>query len=745
MAAEREHAEGQWAVLTRRVVVIETALSTMGDQLQNIQDVVTKAHADTSQRLDALEGETIAAKVDSTNWSVEFGKEKTELLSKIGEEMLKYKSALMSIADVSKKDSDMVRQGMQDLHDKTAAAFQQVQEQVKGFGMTAPRVVGDTGGHKYRGYLPTKQMVPKTFDGTEERWRSWQEDVMDYMDTVQPGVKDLLKAIEVTKERVDREWLRSHSGKHTQTILDDGENVWRFLKQMTDGEARKVVTGVTCGYEAWSKLHRRFGPSLAAKQGMVLNDLVAMVQKPAKSPSETKGLVTELERRVKMAEDVTKNTMDDNHLKSILVALLDPLTRQHTTMHQGADTTYDMLKRYVLEFANNVTVRCEATAMQIGRVCDSPDDGDCQRHCDAAFDAEWDDYLAAVSKGTQCYQCGGVGHMARECPSKGKGKGAKGNPMAEKGKSKGKGKAYLPGKGGSKGPMGGCWTCGGTHFQRDCPAQKGKGKGGKGLNSLEDDWSHLYDVHTNATGNDVKTLSRCQLVRTHNSFAALQEKENADDDVDPSATEGVGQTPSPTARVFGLAEFIRDRARQGETKSVRRSIQRASRGTPRGKDAEAEHRRLGQLRLFRAVEPEGLNNATEARPKWEVIELAVDSGATETVIGEDMLKSVSLRESAASRRGVKYEVANGVQIPNLGEKAFGGFTDGEGLSRRITAQVCEVNKALLSVHKLVKAGNRVVFDQDGSYIEERATEEKIWLQEQGGMYMLKMWVPAEDF
>ena len=34
---------------------------------------------------------------------------------------------------------------------------------------------------------------------------------------------------------------------------------------------------------------------------------------------------------------------------SILVALLDPLTRQRTTMYHGAGTTYDALKRYVLE------------------------------------------------------------------------------------------------------------------------------------------------------------------------------------------------------------------------------------------------------------------------------------------------------------------------------------------------------------------------------------------------------------
>ena len=78
----------------------------------------------------------------------------------------------------------------------------------------------------------------------------------------------------------------------------------------------------------------------------------------------------------------------------------------------------------------------------------------------------------------------------------------------------------------------------------------------------------------------------------------------------------------------------------------------------------------------------------------------------------------------------------------MGEKAFQGYTDGEGIKRGIKAQVCEVNKALLSVSKLVQAGNRVVFDPQGSYIEDTTTGEQMWLKEVGGMYTLKMWVLA---
>ena len=146
---------------------------------------------------------------------------------------------------------------------------------------------------------------------------------------------------------------------------------------------------------------------------------------------------------------------------------------------------------------------------------------------------------------------------------------------------------------------------------------------------------------------------------------------------------------------------------------------------------------LQSLKILGTVEPEGLNALEDA--EWEEVEFAVDSGATETVIGEDVLKSVTKIEGAAYKRGVKYEVANGVRIPNLGEKRFIGYSE-DGQSREITAQVCDVNKPLLSVSKIVNAGNRVVFDGDGGYIEDLQSGERIWMRPQGGMYHIKMWV-----
>ena len=68
----------------------------------------------------------------------------------------------------------------------------------------------------------------------------------------------------------------------------------------------------------------------------------------------------------------------------------------------------------------------------------------------------------------------------------------------------------------------------------------------------------------------------------------------------------------------------------------------------------------------------------------------------------------------------------------------------EGIAKHIKAQVCEVNKALLSVKKVVDTRSRVTFDQDGSFIEDRRTGQRMYLQEKQGMYVLKVWTRGES-
>ena len=117
------------------------------------------------------------------------------------------------------------------------------------------------------------------------------------------------------------EWMQMMKGNYGAKVTEDSVQVWRALKSLTGSEARKVIMSVKNedGFKAWQKLHKHFGPSLSAKQGMALADFSGMVAKPATKPGETKSIITDLERRMNMVEEVTGELISDNHAKSVLV------------------------------------------------------------------------------------------------------------------------------------------------------------------------------------------------------------------------------------------------------------------------------------------------------------------------------------------------------------------------------------------------------------------------------------------
>ena len=67
-----------------------------------------------------------------------------------------------------------------------------------------------------------------------------------------------------------------------------------------------------------------------------------------------------------------------------------------------------------------------------------------------------------------------------------------------------------------------------------------------------------------------------------------------------------------------------------------------------------------------------------------------------------------------------------------------------GLARKMCTQVTEVNKAPLPLSSIVNAGNRIVFDSEGIYIEHKSSGEWMALGERKGLYVLKMWAPRDQ-
>ena len=122
--------------------------------------------------------------------------------------------------------------------------------------------------------------------------------------------------------------------------------------------------------------------------------------------------------------------------------------------------------------------------------------------------------------------------------------------------------------------------------------------------------------------------------------------------------------------------------------------------------------------------------------------MGVDSGATETVVGPNMLTNIDTVPGPQQRRGVQYEVATGDLIDSLGEKRFVAVAE-NSIMRKLTAQVADVNQPLLAVRGMTKTGHRVVFDDEGSYILDKSSGEWMPMVDDGKMFNLKLWVCRE--
>ena len=72
---------------------------------------------------------------------------------------------------------------------------------------------------------------------------------------------------------------------------------------------------------------------------------------------------------------------------------------------------------------------------------------------------------------------------------------------------------------------------------------------------------------------------------------------------------------------------------------------------------------------------------------WEEVEVIVDSGASGTVVGENMVKAV---DATNIKSDISFKVADGSSTPHMGEKAFKAYTD-QGHLRHMVAAVTGVD------------------------------------------------------
>ena len=117
-------------------------------------------------------------------------------------------------------------------------------------------------------------------------------------------------------------------------------------------------------------------------------------------------------------------------------------------------------------------------------------------------------------------------------------------------------------------------------------------------------------------------------------------------------------------RIYGYTKESMQKRLKADNELLRRGI-------PLAPCINDEWKPVGKpLSILKPILKGGLN---EVRPGgWRKLRFCVDSGAGETVVNEDDLPEVETKESWGSKRGLTYEVANGAEIHNEGEKTFSG-------------------------------------------------------------------------
>ena len=339
-----------------------------------------------------------------------------------------------------------------------------------------------------------------------------------------------------------------------------------------------------------------------------------------------------------------------------------------------------------------------------------------------------------------CNTCGMWGHKAIDCKAQGKGKDNARWYLGNRSKG--------PGKGGTKG-----WT-------------KGKGKG---MNSCEHGQRRLqapppfYDVlllertkelehdtserrqHIHGNKNtETRTTSeqqqqwRVPVKRTQALTKNDKKKLQVRNRFEVLRTDDEEFPPGDEHDDPGLPETIAKKQRQGGIQNqTHKHRTMSARFNLRGDGNEVDLCPLERGKM--------LGN-TEEGEEWRLMPrpLVIDSGAAETVLPTDWFTGHELKETEESRGGQFYVCAGGKEIPNYGERTLTLSTLDWSSVRNMTFQVTDVTKALGSVSKIVANGNKVVFDESGSFIENKRSRERLWMREDNGVYVLDVYVAPPD-
>jgi hypothetical protein len=129
---------------------------------------------------------------------------------------------------------------------------------------------------------------------------------------------------------------------------------------------------------------------------------------------------------------------------------------------------------------------------------------------------------------------------------------------------------------------------------------------------------------------------------------------------------------------------------------------------------------------------------------YERVDLIVDSGASTSAIPSSAVPSINVETAPNSHLKV-YTSASGHQVKEKGfQNLTCHFQDGDKQNLKFKVMSPDVPRGMVSVSECVRAGNRIVFDKDFSYIHNAQNNTYKRIYEKGGVFVLPLWIERGD-
>jgi hypothetical protein len=502
--------------------------------------------------------------------------------------------------------------------------------------------------------LDAKHLRLKEFTGEVSGYDDWAFTFKRALNSVDELALSLLQEVDGETGEFDEEYFVSQSNIENTLVEKYSSELYDIISQYCSGEALAIVKTVDNfkGFTAWSRLKRKFHPKTMARAVR----LVGQVMNPPKIKDlrDVEPEITKWEEKLKILSKEFGEKFSDIVKVGVITSVLPLSVQEHVYSTLGDDVNYvNVMERIKLLVSNKVSMMSGPTPMDLGAV---------EHQYWAYEDLEVvEEDVGAVGMHVQCLRCSGWGHLARECPTKGKGSPKAFGKGGIKDTFKGGPKGYStqPSKGTGKGFKGNCFKCGKQgHRALDCRVRDANS-----VDEVEDDSEEAEIGGVWMIGAiDVelpfqKLKTRRKYVSISNKFGALAEEE------EPLLTKHVWTNP----------------------------VVRAVRFDHEGKGSSA-------MAGPRAAAAKSANNKSAA--------------------------TVSSDKSAATVSSAKVPSQNQVHIGSVESVGAVESQKMTRLSA-LDFHVADVKKPLASAVKVARAGNIVVLSKDGGYIQSQATGERM--------------------